>query len=125
MPALVLPIDARSVAAARGFLRDVLDGQQTTSADAAVLMISELVTNAVRHAHSRLAVMASIADQTLRVEVSDDDPTLPVATDPEHHATSGRGLRIVDGLADHWGIAPNPGGKMVWFELDLRPPARG
>jgi anti-sigma regulatory factor (Ser/Thr protein kinase) len=123
MPALVLPIDGRSVAAARGFLRNVLDGQQTTSADDAVLMISELVTNAVRHAHSRLRVMASIADQTLRVEVSDDDPTLPmVPSDPEHHDTSGRGLLIVDGLADHWGITPNTGGKVVWFELHLRLP---
>ena len=122
MHALVLPIDARSAAAARGFLRSVLDGHQTTHIDAAVLMISELVTNAVRHADSQLRVMVSIADQTLRVEVSDDNPALPVASDPEHHATSGRGLRIIDGLADRWGITPKAGGKVVWFELHLRPP---
>jgi anti-sigma regulatory factor (Ser/Thr protein kinase) len=122
MPALVLPVDGRSVAAARGFLRTVLDGHQTASTDDAVLMISELVTNAVRHARSQLRIMVSITDHTLRVEVSDDDPTLPVASDPKHHATSGRGLRIVDGLADRWGITPNSAGKVVWFELHLRPP---
>jgi anti-sigma regulatory factor (Ser/Thr protein kinase) len=122
MPALVLPIDGRSVAAARRFLRSVLDGHQAASTDDAVLMISELVTNAVRHAHTLLRVMVVVADQTLRVEVSDDDPTLPVAPDPEHHATSGRGLRIIDGLADRWGITPKAGGKVVWFELHLRPP---
>jgi anti-sigma regulatory factor (Ser/Thr protein kinase) len=119
MSALVLPIDGGSVAAARRLLRSMLDGKQAASTDDAVLMISELVTNAVRHAHTLLRVMVSIADHDLRVEVSDDDPTLPVAPDPEHHATSGRGLRIVDELADHWGITPNTDGKTVWFELHL------
>jgi anti-sigma regulatory factor (Ser/Thr protein kinase) len=119
MSALLLPIDGRSVAAARRFLRTTLDGQQAASTGDAVLMTSELVTNAVRHAHTLLRVMVSIADQTLRVEVSDDDPTLPVAPDPEHHATSGRGLRIVDDLADTWGITPTTDGKTVWFELHL------
>lgn len=119
MPALLLPIDGRSVAAARRFLRTTLDGHQAASTGDAVLMTSELVTNAVRHAHTLLRVMVSIADQTLRVEVSDDDPTLPVAPDPEHHATSGRGLRIVDDLADTWGITPTTDGKTVWFELHL------
>jgi two-component sensor histidine kinase len=84
-------------------------------------MISELVTNAVRHAHTLLRVVISVADQSLRVEVSDDDPTLPVAPDPQHHATSGRGLRIVDDLADQWGVTPGSQGKTVWFEIHLRP----
>jgi hypothetical protein len=74
----------------------------------------------VRHARTQLHVSVSIVDQTLRVEVSDDDPTLPLAPAPEHHATSGRGLRIVDDLADHWGIIPYTHGKTVWFEIDLR-----
>jgi anti-sigma regulatory factor (Ser/Thr protein kinase) len=119
MPALVLPIDGRSVAAARGLLRSALDGHPATYTDDAVLMISELVTNAIRHAHTLLRILISIADQTLRVEVSDDDPTLPVAPDPGHDATSGRGLRIVDDLADHWGVTPGAHGKTVWFEIHL------
>ena len=119
MPALVLPIDDRSVAAARRCLRNTLEGHQAASTDDALLMLSELVTNAVRHAHTLLRVMVSLADQTVRVEVHDDDPTLPVAPDPAHHATSGRGLRIVDDLADRWGITHNGDGKTVWFELHL------
>jgi anti-sigma regulatory factor (Ser/Thr protein kinase) len=102
-------------------VRSILDGQAASSADDAVLMISELVTNAVRHARTRLQLSVSIVEQTLRVEVSDDEPTLPMAPAPEHHATSGRGLRIVDNLADHWGIIPSTHGKTVWFELQLRP----
>ena len=121
MPVLVLPIDARSVAAARRFLRDVLDGYQAISIDDAVLMISELVTNAVRHAQTLLRVMVSIVGQTLHVEVSDDDPTLPSASTPDHKATSGRGLRIVADLADRWGVIPNTDGKTVWFEIHLSP----
>jgi anti-sigma regulatory factor (Ser/Thr protein kinase) len=121
VPALVLPLDPRSVPAARGLLRSALDGHAASSADDAVLMISELVTNAVLHARTRLHVSVSIADQTLRVEVSDDDPTLPVAPDPETHSTSGRGLLIVDNLADKWGTFTSTHGKTVWFELQIRP----
>ena len=128
MPALVLPIDGRSVATARGFLRNLLDGHPTTSTDDAVLMVSELVTNAVRHAHTLLRVVVCLVGQRLRVEVRDDDPALPVTPNLEHHATSGRGLRIIDDLADQWGITPNTDGKTVWFELHLRhrgtPPTR-
>jgi anti-sigma regulatory factor (Ser/Thr protein kinase) len=119
MPALVLPVDGRSVAAARRFLRTVLDGHQATSSDEAVLMVSELVTNAVRHAHTLLRLVVCFADQTLRVEVHDDDPTLPAAPRPEHDATSGRGLRIIDDLADEWGITPSADGKTVWFEINF------
>jgi anti-sigma regulatory factor (Ser/Thr protein kinase) len=119
MPALDLPIDGRSVAAARSFLRNALDGRQATSTDDAILMMSELVSNAVRHAHTLLHVMVSITQETLRVEVGDDEPALPVAPNPKDDATSGRGLRIVGELADHWGIAPNAPGKTVWFELHL------
>jgi hypothetical protein len=60
--------------------------------------------------------------QTLHVDVSDDNSTLPVVPDPEHNATSGRGLGIVDALADRWGITPTADGKTVWFELDVGEP---
>lgn len=118
---MVLPIDGRSVAAARRLLRDALDGHPAANTDDAVLMISELVTNAVRHAHSLLRIEILVAEQTLRVEVVDDDPALPVAPDPHHSATSGRGLRIVDDLADRWGVTPGSSGKTVWFEVHLEP----
>src|SRR3954447_25302162 len=98
MSSRILPVDARSVATARMLLRDALEGYQHTSTDDAIVMISELVTNAVRHARAWLRVGVSIDDHTLHVEVSDDDPTLPAAPAPDLGATSGRGLRIVEAL---------------------------
>jgi anti-sigma regulatory factor (Ser/Thr protein kinase) len=120
MPALSLPVDARSVAAARRLLRSTLDGHQQATIEDAVLMISELVTNAVRHARAAVLVLVTDHRHTVHVSVTDDNPTLPVAgREPEHHATSGRGLGIVDTLADRWGIIPTSDGKTIWFEIDV------
>jgi hypothetical protein len=55
------------------------------------------------------------------VEVSDGNLTLPVAPAPEHQWTSGGGLRIVDNLADRWGVTSTDAGKTLWFELQIRP----
>jgi anti-sigma regulatory factor (Ser/Thr protein kinase) len=110
---------------ARGLLRDTLGGRDGRGDDA-LIMISELVTNAVRHSTGLLHVRITIDDQTLRVEVSDDDPTLPTAPDPDTgpDGTSGRGLRIVDYLADHRGVTPTDHGKTVWFEITLHQAGR-
>ena len=115
----------RSVAAARTFLHETLqqDGTQTQRpADAvsnAVLMLSELLTNAIRHTHQLLLLEITVRDNTLYVAVIDDAPGLPTLREPDHHATSGRGLRIVDALADRWGYTPGTGRKTVWFEIAL------
>jgi anti-sigma regulatory factor (Ser/Thr protein kinase) len=122
MHAVSLPADARSVAAARRLLRTALNGHQPAAVEDAILMISELVTNAVRHTRDVLLVLVTIHDDTLRVDVSDDNPTVPVTPDPEHDATSGRGLRIVQALADHWGITPTADGKTIWFEINVGEP---
>jgi anti-sigma regulatory factor (Ser/Thr protein kinase) len=122
MHAVSLPADARSVAAARRLLRTALDGHRSAAVEDALLMISELVTNAVRHAQDVVLVLVTIHHDTLRVDVSDNNPTMPVAPEPEHHATRGRGLRIVQALADRWGIAPTADGKTIWFEIDVGEP---
>jgi anti-sigma regulatory factor (Ser/Thr protein kinase) len=122
MHAVSLPVDARSVAAARRLLRTALDGNQSAAIEDAVLMISELVTNAVRHTRHVLLVLVTIHHHTLRVGVSDDNPTMPVAPGPEHNATSGRGLGMVEALADRWGITPTADGKTVWFEINVGEP---
>jgi anti-sigma regulatory factor (Ser/Thr protein kinase) len=119
MPTLRLPIEERSVAVARGLVRDAVDGQHTAAVEDAVLMVSELVSNAVRYTEAVLVVLISVDDRTLRVEVTDDNPDLPRPADPHDHATSGRGLHIVDVLADDWGFTPDGGGKTVWFEIHL------
>ena len=122
MHAVSLPADARSVAAARRLLWTSFDGHQSAAVEDATLMISELVTNAVRHTRDVLLVLVTLHHDTLRVDVTDNNPTVPVALDPEHAATSGRGLAIVEALADRWGITPTADGKTVWFEIKLGEP---
>ena len=121
MFAVALPVEVRSAATARDELRKFLVGHRGDVVEDAVLMISELVTNAVRYTVALLRVAASVQDETLRVEVTDDNPVPPGALDPLPFATGGRGLRIVDDLADRWGTIALPEGKIVWFELRLAP----
>ncbi len=114
-----LPQHGTSVARARSFVRKLCDeaGLPSDLCDTAVLLTSETVTNAFRHASgpARLAVTAAAAG--VLVEVGDDDPGLPRprASDPE--ALSGRGLAILDLLASEWGSDLTPAGKVVWFRL--------
>jgi anti-sigma regulatory factor (Ser/Thr protein kinase) len=122
MHAVSLPANPRSVAEARRLLRTALDGHQPAAVEDAILMISELVTNAVRHTRDVLLVLVTIHHDTLRVDVTDNNPTMPVAPDHEHNATSGRGLAIVEALADQWGSTPTADGKTIWFEISLGEP---
>ena len=86
----------------------------------AVLLASELATNAVLHARSAFEVAVSTDDDHLRIEVSDNDPGVPQVQWVPAGATSGRGLLIVETLASAWGVSPTEGGgKTVWFELPL------
>jgi anti-sigma regulatory factor (Ser/Thr protein kinase) len=114
------PSTARSVASAR----HALDGVQAELGDpmhvTAVLLVSELVTNSVQHGQATngvIELVACITPRLVRIEVSDDgegfDPQ-PLAHDD---AESGRGLQLVQELADRWGRPPGPR-TSVWFELD-------
>jgi anti-sigma regulatory factor (Ser/Thr protein kinase) len=124
---LRLPIDVRSVAVARAVLRQMLreDGTMTQrdaptdAAGDAALMLSELVTNAVRHTRSLLLLEITIDGDTLHIAVVDDALGLPTLRDPDQHAASGRGLKIVDALADRWGFTPDTNRKTVWFDIAL------
>ena len=84
-----------------------------------VLLTSELVANAVRHAEADpIAVRFAVILEHVRVEVGDDGPGF----DPEIRAdepgpAGGWGLRLVDELADRWGVADGDGSR-VWFEID-------
>ena len=114
----VLPPTARSAGAARKFLIATLAGTPVDSCtETAALLASELVTNAVLHAHSPVEVRVTVDRDTVRVDVRDQHDRLPEA--PRTSATfSGRGLHIVQELADRWGTSPLPlGGKTVWFEV--------
>jgi anti-sigma regulatory factor (Ser/Thr protein kinase) len=86
------------------------------------LLITELVTNSVRHAgvHSgdTLVLTITVSRETLRAEVHDGgDPFEPVAEVPPHPTGQGWGLVMVDRIADRWGVEGD-GGKYVWFEID-------
>jgi len=83
------------------------------------LLTSEVVTNAVVHARSTAGLVASYEGGVIRIEVLDRASELPSARAAEPWATSGRGLRLVQALAQRWGsYAVSGGAKVVWFELD-------
>jgi anti-sigma regulatory factor (Ser/Thr protein kinase) len=110
---------AESVASARHFVRDVLTDQPREIVEAAELMVSELATNSVRHAHSDFELAILLSQREIRVEVSDHGQGQPVPRSPTPQEQSGRGLQIVVELSDAWGISPSPNGKLVWFTLPL------
>lgn len=98
-----------------------LDREMT---ETALLLVSELATNAIRHGTPpvRLSLRLERDRQhrdRLRVEVTDSSPSLPELSHPEPDQTAGRGLQIVQLLAARWGASASPRrlGKTVWFEL--------
>jgi len=116
------PVSA-SAGAARRWLNAALADCAEDEVEDAALLLTELVTNAVLHAQTQVDVSVGVANGRIRVEVSDASPVLPAAKGYGTDAATGRGLRLVDSLAERWGIAPVPGGKVVWFELGGGEPA--
>lgn len=92
-------------------------------ADTAELLTSELVTNALQHTPGGAVLTATYSpgnDSRLRVEVRDylaRRPRLRAADTGGDYATSGRGLMLVQALADAWGVRAGDEGKVIWFEL--------
>lgn len=119
------PATLASVADARRFITDVLADSPAGLVDAVALMVSELSTNALLHALSEFEVSVRRDRGVVRVEVRDSGgggvPELRSPTPKDPH---GRGLRIVDRLADAWGTTESPsGGRSIWFTL--RSPGAG
>ncbi|WP_217547865.1 SpoIIE family protein phosphatase [Streptomyces sp. GbtcB6] len=116
-----LALDPAEVRRARAVVREQLhDWGLARLADPAELMVSELVTNAVRHSHSRPVQLRLIRGETLLCEVDDDDHTLPTLLSAGPGDEAGRGLRVVSTLAREWGTSRTAAGKTVWFELTAR-----
>jgi serine/threonine-protein kinase RsbW len=116
------PYDLRSVPAARHFLREQLSRFSPETVEAAELMLSELATNSIRHARSGFEVSVR-AGKEIRVEVTDVGAGQPRVLSPRPTDPSGRGLRIVEGLSEQWGVASRDSGKMVWFTLAPQSPS--
>ena len=103
--------------AARRFVLEVLHDWRHSLVTDAQLIVSELATNAVIHAHSNFTVSIAALDELVRISVTDNSPVLPKTRDPSLHATGGRGLQIVDVVAARWSAESRPHGKIVWAEL--------
>lgn len=114
---LVLPVALTTPKAARDAVAARF-GAEPRCGDL-LLCISEVVTNAVRHAGTVASMTVSREYDILTVEVADSSPELPVKRPPSTFAVTGRGLRILDQLASRWGARRTADGKVVWFEFDL------
>lgn len=88
-------------------------------ADDARLLVSEVLTNAVQHAEGPLVLHLRRTLTELAVEISDLSPHLPQPRLAAEDEESGRGLILVDTLADNWGVRPTDQGKTTWFTLRL------
>lgn len=124
-----------AVGHSRMFVRHTLDRWNLTGhEESATLIMSELVTNAIKASgitdpdpkpwqikeEHVIAVQLRVTDGSLGVDVWDRTPETPVRENPDFNATSGRGLLLVEAVAERWDIyRPHVGGKVVWAELPL------
>jgi anti-sigma regulatory factor (Ser/Thr protein kinase) len=121
---MTLPAVSNSVRLSRYATRAVLTAWQLSHVDeTATLLISELVTNAVRHARGTDVVTVDLhAGRTwLRIEVQDTDRRWPQPRTPDVYDESGFGFILVNALSSNWGVRETDAGKAVWAELDTRP----
>jgi anti-sigma regulatory factor (Ser/Thr protein kinase) len=119
----IFPGAVSQVARARLFIGDVLDGCPV--ADDAVLLTSELVTNAIAHTASgkggKVVVTVYRADTRVRVEVQDDgSDQAPVMHQVGEVRESGFGLELVERMADRWGHRGGQRRRVVWFMLEWK-----
>ncbi|WP_408648934.1 ATP-binding protein [Streptomyces poriticola] len=119
--------DPAEVGRARRWARSRLAGSgiavDEPLAETLVLLVSELVTNAVVHTGRPAVLRLSLPgveaeDAAVRLEVADSSERVPVPRCVGGEATGGRGLALVDGLADRWGWSREGAGKRIWCELD-------
>jgi len=115
-----LPPTPESATVARWLVIDLLrDTVEIDTQDTAALLTTELVSNAIRHTRDELVLTVRLAAGRLRVGVADSSHRRPQLVQVGKRDTSGRGLHLVEVLADRWGVDPDERGlgKTVWFEL--------
>jgi DNA-binding NarL/FixJ family response regulator len=113
-----LPPELQSARAARKFVSRVLAAWDCSELeDSVLLLVSELVTNAVVHAHTDVEVVLRLRPDRLRVEVVDSASDYVHRRDATSDEQSGRGMALTEALASAWGIDALVAGKCVWFEV--------
>lgn len=111
------PAELASATRARRAVVDVLPDDRL--ADDVQLVVSELAANAVLHAASGFRITVDADGSRLRISVCDRGGAAPVRQDLDPHATRGRGMIIVEAIAEDWGVETVEGGKRVWAQLAL------
>jgi anti-sigma regulatory factor (Ser/Thr protein kinase) len=113
------PADVQSARGARRFAARTLDSWGCADTeDAVLLLVSELVTNAVIHARSDVEVILRLRPSRVRVEVVDAATEYVQRRDAASEDQSGRGMALTEALAVAWGIDTLVAGKSVWFEVE-------
>ncbi|PPK92297.1 PAS domain S-box-containing protein [Kineococcus xinjiangensis] len=120
--ALALAPEPASAARARRAVAEALTeaGIDDDLVESATLLVSELITNAVIHARSDIGLTITVRSGAVLVEVSDRSPHLPTRRDYDATATTGRGLDLLELVADDCGALLQDSGKVVWFALGGR-----
>lgn len=118
MAQIRLEADRQAPSEARRFVREALAAwNQAELADSIMLAVSELVTNAVLHAHSATSVTLVNCDDVVHLQVRDADPSEPQVRPMDETAVNGRGMQLVGQVSDQWGVLPSPPGKIVWLDI--------
>ncbi|HZG05528.1 MAG TPA: ATP-binding protein [Streptomyces sp.] len=113
---LRLPESGDSIARARDLTRELLDERAYRGRhDDVVLVVSELVSNALRHGRGAPVLRLAGEAERVRVEVSDDSPVLPAPR--QSGPDGGWGLTVIERLAVAWGVSGRDTGKTVWCEM--------
>ncbi len=123
--ARTFPADPASVPAARRFVLGAVGRLPREIGESLALMVSELATNAILHGQTDFEIDVELAEESLLVAVTDGGRGSPEVQRPAVTEMHGRGLMIVQSLADDWGVTAASGGagKTVWFRLRLQPTA--
>lgn len=119
MPSRTFAQSRSAVPVARHYVVEVLADLPADLTATAALLVSELAANAVLHGAGpfEVSVVCGADLRSVRVEVIDAGAGQPAVQEPDQKAEHGRGLQLVDALADAWGIRRDSGTKTVWFEL--------
>ncbi|MEX0427116.1 ATP-binding protein [Nocardioides sp. DS6] len=117
------PLHPASVSKARAFVAHALDPVPEELRDCAVLVTSELATNAITHAHSAFTVSVTLTAEHVHLAVTDEGGGMPRLRHTGPTQAHGRGLLIVSSLADRWGVDAQNATTSVWCTFAVRPRA--